>query len=49
MTQDPQGAANGEAVEAGDLLPLKDGVFVGRDLEGGKKMFALASCYGCFD
>ena len=30
-----------------DLLPLEDDVFVGRDLENGKKMFALASCYSC--
>ena len=30
-----------------DLLPLEDDVFVGRDLENGRKMFALASCYSC--
>ena len=30
-----------------DLLPLEDDVFVGRDLENGKKMFALASCFSC--
>jgi len=30
-----------------DLLPLEDDVFVGRDLENGKKMFALASCFAC--
>lgn len=30
-----------------DLLPLEDEAFVGRDLENGKKMFAIASCYRC--
>jgi len=30
-----------------DLLPLEDEVFVGRDLENGRKMFALATCYSC--
>ena len=30
-----------------DLLPIEDTVFAGRDLENGKKMFALATCYKC--
>ena len=30
-----------------DLLPMEDSEFVNRDLENGKKMFALASCYKC--
>ncbi len=30
-----------------DLLPKDDKVFANRDLENGKKMFALASCYRC--
>lgn len=30
-----------------DLLPMQDDEFVNRDLENGKKLFALASCYKC--
>ena len=30
-----------------DLLPIDDSVFENRDLENGKKMFAVATCYNC--
>lgn len=30
-----------------DLLPMEDAEFANRDLENGKKMFAVATCYKC--
>ncbi|MEM9943320.1 MAG: c-type cytochrome [Planctomycetota bacterium] len=30
-----------------DILPLEESVFVNRDIENGKKLFAVASCYRC--